>query len=121
MKTKSITIQGLSFTIGWLSSRQVEEMMEEEIAPGDRKRWRERAWRTVIQGLNNPIQGESKEEPWTENRLRTLLDDKFPGGEVGQHFNQLHIAVLDFSGLKVGAVGEAQAAQDLTSTQSAAA
>ena len=97
MKTNTIQINGQSFTIAALNMEQVEAIVDAPEA--DTKTARARTWQTIIDSFDNAG------NPQELAVLKRLLD--LPG------FNELHKAVLEVSGLKVG---ENQAAAESPST-----
>lgn len=102
MRTKTVTIEGRDFTIAPLNMVQVEALIDGDApAPGDMKAWRQRAWQTVCEGLNNAVP--NRNHPQAAG-LRTV--DKLREEFDLATFNGLHSAILEFSGLKAQTPGE---------------
>lgn len=126
-KTKVVTIRGHEFTIGWLTNRQyeklVEELIEDQANPGSGKATTRR-WRIAAESLQNASiadgRGAKGNPAWTEEILRAHMDSLVPGKEGVEIASELWGEVLEFNGLKTVKPGETPAAGS-TLTPSAAA
>lgn len=107
MRTKTVTIEGRDFTIAPLNMVQVEALIDGDApAPGDMKAWRQRAWQTVCEGLNNAISTFHNGARVTGQDANLNTVDRLREQFDLATFNGLHSAILEFSCLKAQTPGE---------------
>src|SRR5690242_17033089 len=74
---------------------QVELIQDMEVADGDNKAVRERAWKQVEMAAQNA------NPHATRDQIKKKLNAAFPGFTAHQKFGELHIAILKISGFEV--------------------